>query len=279
MTENTGDSFTYRFSHGRSGTDQSPENPLFRSLRFLMEKGRPQKAVTLCKMGLLEKVPDQPVRWFGVFVLSAGDRLLYFPGFFQPNGRLLAYAGTSQMADRGFRTDHASLESDLDTWHLTEDPPRRRHQFGPKTRDLGEGRVLWFGMSVAQEEIFREIRYETVMAKDVPSSDSKRRFKSFQGAAFADPNHVIPRPPSSRPGENEFLHFLFIVGPEGFPMYDGQALLTPHGAPWVEPPLPDPLKDVHFRSHRIPVGGGLEVEIAAGKLPGQLQVPVAFTSS
>lgn len=278
MAEDTGDNFTYRFSHGRPGTDTSPENALYRSLRYLMKKGRPQKAVTLCKMGGLDKAPDAPVRWFGVFVLSAGDRLLYFPGFFQPDGRLLAFAGEAPMANRGFRADHASLEPDLRTWHLTEDPPRRGHQGGPITQDVGEGRVLWFGMSVAEEEIFREIRYETLMAKGVPSADARRRFKEFRKAAFADPNHVIPRPPSSRPAGDEFLHFLFIVGPEGFPMYEGGDLLTPHGAPWVDPPLPDPLKDLHFRSHRIRVGEGLELEIAAGRLPGQLQVPVAFTS-
>lgn len=280
MADEDRHTFAYRFSHGQPGRDGDPANVLCRSLHFLLEEGHPQRAVTLCMMGDVETAPEEPIRWFGVFVLSEGRRVLYFPGFFQPKGRVVALSGRSQMADRPFRVDHLTLEPDLASWHLTEGPSRRRHQSGPNTKELGKGRVLWCGMSVAKGTVFREVYRETLVAASVPGSDAERRSENFQEAALADEDQLIPPPPSNTfSGQPEFLHFALIAGPEGFPVVKGQHFMTPHNSPWVEPRLPDPLTGVYLRSHRLPIGEGLEVEIAATRLPGRLTVPVSFTSA
>jgi hypothetical protein len=58
------------------GEDKSENNPLYRATSKLFKEGKPIKRLSKCffadDSGLL--------RWIGVFVQSAGDRILFFPG-------------------------------------------------------------------------------------------------------------------------------------------------------------------------------------------------------
>lgn len=47
------------------------------------------------------------------------------------------------------------------------------------TVDLGENRVLWFGMSVASPDALRAVRERTVVTAEVPETDGRRRTDTF----------------------------------------------------------------------------------------------------
>src|SRR5207249_3900653 len=117
-----------------------------------------------------ETTAEAPLRWLGAFVLSAGHRLIFFPGFdFIPDW-IRSLRGRSLEAQRQFRVDHVSLERDRRSWHFTMRKSKKQ-QGGGRTTDLGDGRVAWFGMSVAGEAVLRELRRQTVVSFFSPASD------------------------------------------------------------------------------------------------------------
>ena len=218
-----------------------------------------------------------PRRWLGAFVLSASKRVIFFPGFdFTPTWAIVS--GT-QSPDKRYdlQIDHISLEKDLRTWHLTSQQSTG-HAGRGQTIDLGEGRFLWFGMSLADTHVLREVKQGTVVSARVPSSDSQRRAESFMssrdGAVF---NCVWLHPDARKHFTTGFLHFSFIVGPKGFPNYRGPNFGIPIGSPFLRQPLPE-LQQVPVRRHRLSFGKELDIQIVTMWLPGVLTTPVTLTA-
>jgi hypothetical protein len=112
----------------------------------------------------------------------------------------------------------------------------------------------------------------------VPSADSKRRVDSFiasrDGAVF---NCVCLHPDAKDRYKNGFLHFAFIVGPSGFPDYEGMEFGIPFGSPYLREPLPAQIKQIPFRLHRLSLGNLVDIEIVTMWLPGSLTEQVTFT--
>src|SRR4051794_22461777 len=77
---------------GLPGIDKDPINPVARALDRISREGKP-----LRKLGTV--IVQLPVDgrlfpfWLGTFAFSAGDRLLFFPGYAKPLGRLVRYKG------------------------------------------------------------------------------------------------------------------------------------------------------------------------------------------
>ena len=265
---------TWTMPVGLAGSDASPANPLARALRQLLREGRPFSRLCQCFF----RDAQGTVRWLGVFVHSAGDRVIFFPGFADTMDKIHGFRSETQMWKQSFAFDHATLESDLQTWHVTS-KDSQDHLGRPATLAIGEGRVLWFGLTRANASALRVVHQETVITADVPPSDSRRRMDVFsaarEGAAFP---MLTFNAEHTTPASRGLCHFAVYVGPKGFPDYVGADLGFPHESPFMVEPLPSEMTRLPLRSHRVALSDVLDMQITAVLLPGQLNVPASFTS-
>lgn len=173
--------------YGIEGTDRDPRNPISRALDRFLRSGKPPGKITHVYF-----IDNRGVwRWFGLITASEGDRLIFYPGFRESYDGILQYRrdtmGLQHKGSKGFPIDHLTLESNLLSMHFTA--PGSEHHVGPfSTSPLGEGRYLWFGLSIRAPEIFRTVRKQTTAVAGAPPTDSKRRLEVFvkavDGQAF-----------------------------------------------------------------------------------------------
>src|SRR5207244_2122477 len=121
---------------------------------------QPFEKLALCFAHLPEGEGQAPLRWLGVFVLSAGQRVLFFPAYQNLPTYLVGFRGNAPMWREGVTTDHLSLERESGRWHATT-PRSKKHFGGPGVLDLGDDRALWFGLSLAGASVLREAKKET----------------------------------------------------------------------------------------------------------------------
>ncbi len=271
-------SITQYLAEGSPGVDDDPNNPLARGLDRLIRDGKPLGKISLCFLDPDTGPGIHEAKWVGVFVFSAGDQLVYFPGFGNQYQQLQISRHRGRKQDRRFNVDHVTLEKSLVRWHITS-PKSLRRQRGFGTADLGSGRHLWFGMSLNSFDVLREVKSQTVVGGNVPESDSKRRLDTFMQARSGVEFPCIKLDPDAqdlfKPG---FPHLSLIVGPCGFRSYGGEQLGFPHDSPYVIPPLPNTLPPLPLRSQRASLPSKLDIEIISSWLPGRLTVPISFTS-
>lgn len=267
-------SLAWAYSQGCEGRDEGQDNPLARATRRLMSEGQPFSRLN---MSFFDS-GEGHIRWLGVFVHSAGDRILFFPGWERLPHGVRGFVGSSPHSEAPFECDHVTLEKDWRTWHVTSAGRADRVNV-PRTLDVGQSRVLWFGMSVASADVLRLVCRETVATATTPPSDSDRRMEVFgssrEGAEF---NLISANTDGPRVPQSHFLHFSFVIGPQGFEDYQGQQLGFPHGSPFLRAPLPDTMSDVRLRSHRVRLSQRADIQIIVSQLPGALIVPMSFTT-
>lgn len=257
--------------------DVAEDNPLNRALNALLEGGKPIRAHSMChiKVPPESEVPDE-LRWLGVFVQSQGGRVLYFPGFSYE--RFVAFQGTTRKKSKVFSIDHVSLESTFLKWHMTS--CKSDNHFGsPRTLPLGQGRYLWFGLSIADLDVFRPVCEETRVCVPTPSTDSKRRLDSFVSSRKDIEDLWVGLSPGAIDAfDPYFLHIAVIAGPVGFPNYLGRHLGFPKGSPFLETPLPEGSASLPMRLHRMTLGKDVDLQIVLTCLPGELACPATFTA-
>ena len=271
---------TWKMHHGKPGIDQDPANPLSRSLNQLFKEGKPFPNLSLCFFSEFNKLDSaSPIlRWFGAFVLSTDSRIVYFPGFISNYDGIQAFEGKSLQWNQSFYFDHISLEKDFSRWHVTS-PNSRTHLGSPPTLALGDGRVLWFGMSVANPLVMRKVMREISVTTLAPATDAERRVEVFrkarEGAMFPI---VSLHPKATAYCPKGFLHFAVIVGPKGFATYEGGEIGFPIGSPFLTEPLPEKFDALPVQSHRLLLSEKIDIQITTARLPGSLKSPVAFTA-
>lgn len=202
------------------GTDSELDNPIARACRNLLATG--QRFTSLTNAYFCE--PCGSLRWFGVFVETAGGRVLYFPGFARAFDHIVGERANRSV---GFRrplpVDHLTLEKDLASWHITS--ARSKHQRISQTLSDGTGSVLWFGMTIARANVLRVVSAQTVVSVRVPSVDALGRAEVFveskRGAQF--PVITIDR----ASGADNAMHFAVVVGPADSPDYAGPVPVPP----------------------------------------------------
>jgi hypothetical protein len=116
--------------------NRNPDQPLVlqRACRAIAEDGRPQTAPSLV---LLQPHRErQEVCWFGVFVLSQGERVVFFLPYEATGFDFLD--GRTNHALGGYPVDHITLAVDRHRWHFTGTDPER-HTGGPRTVPLTGG--------------------------------------------------------------------------------------------------------------------------------------------
>jgi hypothetical protein len=181
--------------------------------------------------------------------------------------------------DQTFQLDHLSLEKNHTQWHYTT-PQSRNHLKAGRTVPLGDERFFWFGMSVAREMELRELKAETMLTASTPRSDSGRREEVFRKAIEGTECLCISLLPEARMRfQQGFLHFAFIVGPKGFPDYEGPYFGFPLGYPFLSQPLPDALEKLPICVNRLSVGSAIDIQLLSMWLPGTLREAFTFTGS
>lgn len=265
---------TCTFTDGKLGNDDSPENPIARALhRLLRLDGQPFHRLNHCyfKHGI------DDLRWLGTFVHSAGDRVIFFPGFASTKSHIKGYQNQHAIWDQPFVCDHASLEKDRRSWHLTTQGSSMQLG-GPMTLDLGQNRVLWFGLSIANPAVMREVLRTVTVSATVPPSDSRRRGDVLINAVKDATQVILTTNTKHEIASSEHcLHFSFVVGSKGFPEYDGPELAAPYGNPFFIPSISNHVNVPTSRS-RLNLSDSLDVEISCSLTPGKLTASVAITS-
>jgi hypothetical protein len=219
---------------------------------------------------------ESPLRWLGALVHSAGDRILFFPGFANFHFGLEKYGGSAFKTSTAFEVDHASLERDRRSWHLTS-TNRTDHENVPATVDLGESRVLWFGLSVSSIDVLRLLTRITVVSADAPTSDASRRASVLSDSLKNTEHNIVQlNTEHSHQLSNRFLHFWFVVGTSGFPEYLGPHQAFPLEHPYLVRNLEIESEKNPIRTHRVKLSDEVDVQVTATLIPGSLKVPVAF---
>ena len=259
---------------GVPGTDASGTGPFARALRQLLQEGKPFTSISHCYFKDESGVP----RWFGVFVHSAGDRVIFFPGVAEPVDGIQTDNSGTKTRHVPFDFDHLSLERDRRTWHATS-VGSRAHLAGPPTLPLGEGRVLWFGMSVASPHALRTVNAKTEVSALVHPNDGKRRAavlsKARESSTFPMMSLNTDWPAAPSPA---FLHFAVVVGPAGFPEYRGPEFGLPFDSPFVVDGLASLPAELPVRMTRFALSETVDVQITCTALVGTLSVPASFAS-
>lgn len=261
--------------YGVPGCDTDSNNPVARAVRHLFKEGKPFSNLCMCFF----KETSAALRWFGVFVQSAGEKVIYFPGFIKNFDQIQGFQGKSLRWNKSFVLDHISLEKDHLKWHVTSKESKDHHLRGPRTLILDKNRVLWCGISLADTHVLGIVKRETKIVFDSPPGDSIRRSEIFlkaqEGAKFPilslNDEHLTPF-------EEGFLHFGIIVGPKGFENYSGGEFGFPYGSPCLVKPLPEEFSKLPIRSHRLELSNNTDIQITVCYLPGRLKLPVAITS-
>lgn len=270
--------FSWTMNVGTEGVDSDPMNPLARALNRLLRDGQPINKLSMCFLNLPNFQGDTAaLRWLGVFVYSAGDRLIFFPGYANPPKKLVGFRNRSMMFNEDQATDHLSLERDRDSWHATT-PNSARHFGGPKPLELGDGCALWFGMSFPNRDAMREVKKTTKVKSSVPASDARRRAEVFKKArdgsefpiASLNTEHAYEPDPS-------FYHLSIIVGPPGFPEYTGGEHGYPRGSPFLLDLLPDAIR-VPISVYKVGMSPYCDLQLTLMKLPGRISSTIALTS-
>lgn len=271
---------SFKLNVGQPGVDDDPFNPLSRAFRRLMGEGRPHESHVLCFYFSEESElrNDPMLRWLGVLVLSAGNRIIFFPGLSEMPNWIQTTTQGQTSARQSFNLDHISLEAHRQRWHFTT-PGSSDHLEGGRTQEIGEGRLSWFGLSVASGNTLRKVSSTTVAMFPSPPSDVQRRLDHLRDTQSVAPHHSVSLMDGSRGRfEEGFPHFCFTAIPETASIYEGPNWLIPSGSPSLVDPFPRRIPDFQVRFHRVALPGPYDVQISCMWLPGTLAIPGVWTT-
>lgn len=245
----------WSFEFGLTADEPAGPLVLLRALRGIISEGRPQGSLRL--LFFKPNLGRPEVFWLGILMLTAGDRVVFFPAG-EITGFDMFHRATPRRA-RGFPVDHLTLEPDRRGWHLTGTNPRKSAA-GPQTLPLSSGGWLWFGMSSAGPEVMPPVLKENQLRFEVPSVDAKRRIDLLKAVRKGAVDQIISlnqeafslNPPW-------YVQFNFAVGPPGVspPMEEITRFLVN--------PTVDPTGGIgesfqaQGREHRIQLSDDLEV--------------------
>ncbi len=101
---------TWTMPNGSEGVDDDLGNPFSRAVNRLLEDGQPFSRMAFCFCMSPGLMPQEAsiLRWLGSFVLSAGDRVIFFPGFDNAMTEIQGYQGSSLKWDKAFRSSCVS---------------------------------------------------------------------------------------------------------------------------------------------------------------------------
>lgn len=250
---------------GERGVANEANHVLMRAAHASLLEGRPQRAIALA---LYRAVAAQPqIRWFGVFIRTAGDRILYFPGV-----ELKVRSGGKKLT-----VDHITLKRDRGKWHFTA-PRSRRHQFGGLTRTFDDGRTGWCGITFSEEALLPPLMRQTVLRGTVPKGYEKKRSDEFGSAARAARHHVICQPEGAGQRRLGSPHFMLTLSRTGEEVRQPERIFIPGSNEFAEP---FERRELRGPVHTSPVrlDDELTIQVTALTLPRQSRSEVVFSGT
>jgi len=276
--------FTWRINKGTEGIDTSPFNPLSRAFRTTLAEGRPYISHSICLYSGERNKPNHidPIRWLGIIVLSAGDRIIFFPGLSAQHDWIQTTQRGKAQHKKSFAIDHVSLDPSRQQWHFTTAGSTSHHEGGRTPADK-DGLLHWFGMSISSEDVLRQLYKQTVVRFPIPPSDAMRRVSRIKNADEQGSFNAIGLSAGAKERFPEgFLHFCFTAGPFGCynyqPSFFPTNWLVPTGSKSAIVDLSAGISDLQVQLHRISISKLYDVQIGAMWLPGTLAVPAIYTS-
>jgi hypothetical protein len=261
----------FRISSGMPGKDDDPSNPISRALSSLMKSS--SRLPSFAQAFLVTQEPSEMFRWFGVFIRSAGDRVIFFPGVKPEIVEVHGSRGSEPVFRRPFCFDHVSLDRGRLSWHITT-TGSAEHQGGVPTLDLGQGRVLWFSLGLSGPGVLREVMEETVATFEVPAKSDRWKGNEFMKAREGREFPGIYMPSKTDPDdEPSFPWISIIVGPSGFPWYEGSDWAYPYGSEFVDGKVPT-VKRIKVNRNRFALDKTTDIQISALWAPGTLKIPM-----
>jgi len=265
------------------GTSDSFFIPLVRPLRRVLENGVIGRITYVLYQEL-----NKPLRTFGAFCYTPGERLLFFPGIVK---RSLRWNSEGKQKIEKFNLptdtliDHFSLEKELDKWHITlldsngkKKYPLRKY----KTRRYQDNSLFWFGLSVKSPYVLDPTPRESKFIFPSPETDSERRIqdiiKARDGAVFS----LISLPNGLTLNTDEYLHFEVLVTKEKRDVRYINNLKSPINFPTEPPSLESSVEmqtQMPVRTHPVRLQGFPEsVFIIVAKHKGILSNEAVITS-
>ena len=266
---------TWSMTDVSKGDDVCQTNPLARVTKNLFSgSGRPFKRLNKCffrdQLGC--------VRWFGIFVHSAGDRVLFFPGYSKQHDHLIGFRDQSPWKNVKIDIDHITLEKNLLSWHFTNSGSTE-HVGKIFTKDLSNGARHWFSLSVSSQNDLREVKENTIVNAPVPTNDIDRRIAVFKAsreeAAF---NILSVHNENFLHSATHFFHFTVLVGTPGFKAPDDLVL----GLPFQDPVFggaQSVAKQIPIRIFRIELSEKIELLVVTSVHEGKLLKEFVFSGS
>lgn len=255
-------------NNGKPGVDDDSSTPIVRAFRALMVEGKPIASAAICYFA---NRTDATQYWLGVFVLSAGRQIIFFPALDFDSASLEDQAGSR----RAFRVDHLTLDRDWRRWHFTQQHPTRNHVGSGFAHPIRGGGVLWFGMTARRANL-RELKRETRLTSPVPSSDADRRLGLLEPLLKTNKQQLILLHGAAT-GDSKSLHFACVIGNVETPDYHGSDLMLPAGSPFLRTPLETEGHRL-ARWHRIDLDNSVAVQLISVPLQSDLTVPITFTT-
>jgi hypothetical protein len=262
---------------GAPGEDTDPWNPLARAVRALLHDGT--RIRTAAHLYLADEVTGEISRWIGMVVEGESGRVMFFPALPTPPDRMRLQRARTAPVDLSFNVDHLTLEPDWKSWHMTQlrpvGPPRRG---GPRTWDLGDGNVLWFGMTIGKDDALRRVKQTTTVTAAAPRNrgEAIARLEAFERAVKCAEMGVIAKP-GPPPFRRALCHFSIILAPPTAPFYTGPergyggsfdgVLTALHGE------APTPTRSLWTSAT---LSDRIRIQVIATWVPGEMATPAVF---
>jgi hypothetical protein len=255
------------------GVDAEPDNPVARACRNLLERGQRFRHLAHTYF----RDPSGAMRWFGIFVETDAGNVLFFPGFARSYDHVVGQRGDRRgKFSRALTVDHVTLEADFASWHLTS-ARSKQHQGVARTRPVGHGTTLWFGMTVARANVLRLVSSETVASAPMPSADARDRLDTLNKARQDAEFPIISMNGASPWGET--MHFAVAAGPLSAPPHTGPELALPEGSPHVRQPAFEGHVQLPLRALSFALGPRHRIHVISTWLPVDLSLAVTFTAT
>lgn len=263
---------TWTMTNVSGGDDSCEDNPLSRATKNLFsESGQPFKRLNKCFF----QDPLDVIRWFGIFVHSAGDRIIFFPGYSKRQENLIGYRGDSLWKCEEMNVDHISLEKNRHSWHITNQNSSR-HIGKIFTQKISQDAYYWFSLSVSSFKSLRLVKENTHIRVPIPSSDIDRRINVFkesrENAVF---NVVSLNSQYDPPVAPSFIHFSVFFGPPAFDAPQNTLVGLPDDKFSYDVECCDKAHPV--RLHRIELSNTVELIIIVSSHAGKLKKEFVFS--
>lgn len=272
---------SFEINEGAEGVDGDQSNPLNLALNKLFSKKSDSNfRLKQYFFNTNSIAPLIDLRWFGVFVYTAGGKILFFPGTTFRANKIQAYKGENKQWEQNFNFDHITLDRSFTNCHITTQGSTK-HLGSPRTLDLGKNRILWFGFTIESPMVLKKLYKKTIISFPSPPKDAERRINEFhksrEGIEFPILSINDDFHPHNCPYKDHAYHFTVVVGEKGFEKYLGDNLAFPHGGPYI---ANYPIGKKHMllsKTFKSALSDSIDLQITTNIIPGKLLHPCTIT--